>query len=67
MLFAQHEIEYAPSLNRADIKRKAEFFAGRYAAHQAIKRLGTVVMMATTTDKNDAPDRCRFLPSILSY
>ncbi len=39
LLFTQHEIEYAPFLNRAVIKRKAEFFAGRYAAQQAMKRL----------------------------
>ncbi len=39
-LFTQHQIEYAPALERAVIKRKAEFLAGRYAAQQAIKRLG---------------------------
>ncbi len=39
-LFSQHQIEYVPVLDRAVIKRKAEFLAGRYAAQQAIKRLG---------------------------
>lgn len=38
-LFTQHDIDYASSLNRAVIKRKAEFFAGRYAAQQAMKKL----------------------------
>ncbi len=39
-LFSQHNIEYASSLGRAVASRKAEFFAGRYAAQQAMKRLG---------------------------
>lgn len=39
-LFAQHEIEYPPCLDSAVTKRKAEFFAGRYAARRAFERLG---------------------------
>ncbi len=39
-LFTQHDIDYAPSLNRAISKRKAEFLAGRYAAQQAMQKLG---------------------------
>ncbi len=38
-LFALHEIEYAPFLERAVIRRKAEFLAGRYAAQRAMKKL----------------------------
>ncbi len=39
-LFVHHKIENHPSLDRAVIKRKAEFLAGRYAAQQAMKKLG---------------------------
>ncbi len=39
-LFTHHQIEYVSSLEHAVIKRKAEFLAGRYAAQQAIKKLG---------------------------
>ncbi len=39
-LFEQYGVEYLPLLDQAVVKRKAEFFAGRYAAHKAIRNLG---------------------------
>lgn len=39
-LFAHLEIDPAPSLGCAVVKRKAEFLAGRYAARRALKELG---------------------------
>lgn len=39
-LFVRHGIEADPLLEHAVVKRKSEFLAGRYAAQQAIKRLG---------------------------
>lgn len=39
-LFARHAVEFAPQLERAVAKRRAEFLAGRLCARRALARLG---------------------------